>query len=244
MASAAVDVLQVSVRFPGRSAPALDRLDLHVAPGEKVAVLGPSGCGKTTLLRCVLGAVPFSGRVRVGEDDPAEPRARLRIRHQAGVVRQGSDLVPQLSGGLNALMGVTHTFGPLDWVRIALGTVPPEWQEPLSALAERHGVCHCLRTPAGLLSGGEKHRVALVRALLGGPSLVLADEPTTGLDPVASARVVDHLLDTDGVTLVATTHDLAVARRFPRVVGVREGRVVRDTSSLDADDATAIYGPG
>jgi len=72
---------------------------------------------------------------------------------------------------------------------------------------------------------------------------VLADEPTTGLDPVASARVVDHLLDTDDVTLVATTHDLAVARRFPRVIGVREGRVVRDTTSLDADDATAIYGP-
>ena len=83
------------------------------------------------------------------------------------------------------------------------------------------------------LSGGERQRVALVRALLGRPALLLADEPTAGLDPASAAAAVEAL-QAAGTTLVVTTHDPAVAARFGRVVALREGRVVHD-GALPAD---------
>lgn len=237
-----VSLTDVSVRFADRAAPALHSVTLTVEPGERVVIVGPSGCGKTTLLRVLVGAVPFTGEIRVGAEDPSDPAERLRIRRRTGVVRQGADLVGPLSGRLNSLMGVTHHLGPLDWVALLRGRTPSPWDEPLATLARRHEIEHCLDTPAARLSGGERHRVALVRAVLGQPRLLLADEPTTGLDPVASRRVIDDLLGTEVTTLLVTTHDLEVAQRFPRKIGIHSGRVLFDSSDLSAREIDALYG--
>ncbi|MGQ0841944.1 ATP-binding cassette domain-containing protein [Actinokineospora sp.] len=225
----------------------MDRLTLHIAEGERVALLGPSGAGKSTLLRALLGAVPIRGEVRVGALDPYRSERNARtVRAATGFVRQGNDLVLGLSARLNAIMGTSATWRWRDWPRALAGGTPPSLARRLDTLALSHGIADCLSQPARTLSGGQRQRVALVRALLGAPRLLLADEPTSGLDPVTAAAAVDALRDADDrdrpVTVVVATHDLAVARRFPRIVALRDGRLVYDGPVLDDPTAALIYG--
>jgi len=238
----AVSLETVSVQFPDRHTRALDQITLKVEPGEQLVIVGPSGCGKTTLLRSLVGAVRSTGNVGVDGRNPALESDRIAIRRRTGVHRQGSDLVGPLSGRLNALLGVTHRLTSWEWVAVTRGKTPERWRDRLDSLATRHNILHCLDVPVAHLSGGERHRVALVRAILGHPSMLLADEPTTGLDPVAARRVVDDLLGTVGPTLIATTHDLEVARQFPRKIGMNSGRVLFDSPTLSADEVAALYG--
>jgi ABC-type phosphate/phosphonate transport system ATPase subunit len=235
----------LSVEFPG-GVRAVDRLTLRIAEGERVALLGPSGAGKSTLLRALLGAVPVSGRVRVGGHDPYGPRrAAAWIRSGTGVVRQGNDLVLGVSGRLNALMGTAATWRTRDWLRALTGQIPAPFQSRLETLAAQHGILGCLRQPARELSGGQRQRVALVRALLGQPRLLLADEPTSGLDPVTAAAAVDALRTAGSparpVTVIVATHDLAVARQFPRILAMRDGRLAYDGATLDESVTAGIY---
>jgi ABC-type phosphate/phosphonate transport system ATPase subunit len=233
----------LAVAFAARAQLALADIDLTIEPGERVAILGPSGCGKTTLLRALLGAVPATGEIRVGGLDPADSGQQRRLRRKCGVIRQSADLVPQLTARTNALAGVSYQFGLVDWGSLVLGYPPRRWASRLDQLAARHRVDHCLNTRAAYLSGGEKQRIALVRALLGQPGLVVADEPTSGLDPAAAGRVVDQLLDVGaGTTLLLTTHDRAVADRFPRKVGVRAGRVLFDQADVNSRELNELYG--
>jgi ABC-type phosphate/phosphonate transport system ATPase subunit len=237
----AVDGLTVD--FPARGVRALDHVDLTVAAGEQVALLGPSGSGKTTLLRALLGAVPAAaGTVRVGGTSTADgARAVRSLRRRTGVVRQGDDLIPGISARTNAVLGTTPSWSVTDWLRVARGGAPRRLEPRLSALAARHGISACLPARAGELSGGQRQRVALVRALLPGPGLLLADEPTGGLDPTTAAAAVGALLST-GVTLLVATHDLGIARRFPRILALREGRLVHDDTEMDAEAHRRIYG--
>lgn len=228
---------ELSVAFPGRGVVAVDRISLRVAAGDRVALLGQSGAGKSTLLRALLGAVPATGTVRVGGLDPyGSAEERRAVRQSAGFVRQGGDLVLGLSARLNAVMGTTPHWGVIDWIRLT----PAAYEERLAALAEEYRIADCLAVPVRQLSGGQRQRVALVRALLPGPSLLLADEPTSGLDPVNATAAVDALLAAPATVLVAT-HDLAVARRFPRILALREGRVVYDGADLDELLARDVY---
>ncbi len=223
---------------------------MSIAEGERVALLGPSGAGKSTLLRALLGAVPATGRVRVDGRDPFRSRREAtQVRSGTGVVRQGNDLVLGVSARLNALMGTTAAWRLRDWVRALTGRIPVPFQGRLEILAAHHGILGCLRQPARELSGGQRQRVALVRALLGQPRLLLADEPTNGLDPVTAAAAVDALrtagTNSDRpVTVVVATHDLAVARQFPRVLALRDGRLAYDGSTLDESTTASIYHHG
>lgn len=219
---------------------ALAGVTLSVRDGEHLALLGSSGSGKTTLVRAVLGAVAFEGAIRVGGLDPSSSEGSRTIRGRCGVVRQGSDLVTGLSGRLNASMGTVSQWTLLDWVQVALFGSPKRYGGLVADLAEQHNVTDCLDARVEELSGGQRQRLALVRALLPNPGLVLADEPTAGLDPAATERVVAALRSTRG-TLVVTTHDLEVARTFPRIVALRAGRVVHDGSSIDAATEAMVY---
>lgn len=239
-----ISLTSATVTFPDRAVRALSEVNLQVSSGEAVAILGASGCGKTTLLRALVGAVRTEGSVGVGEYDAGDHRHQRAIRQQTGVLRQASDLVPQLSGRTNAIMGVTHNFGPREWLDVSRGRTPAPWRQRMALLAAEHRVSHCLDVPASRLSGGERHRVALLRALMGSPRMVLADEPTTGLDQVAASAVVDELLSIVDSTLIVTTHDLDVARRFPRKIGLRNGRVLFDVEVLEAEHIEVLYSSG
>ena len=229
-----------------RDSVAVDGVDVSLASGEQLVVLGSSGAGKTTLLHSLLGAGPrVQGDVSVGDLDPYDPTHRRSVRRNTGIILQGGDLVPRMRARTAAVSGCSHLFGRSGWWALARGHTPPPLRDRLTDLSDRQGVTHLLDRRVSELSGGERQRIALVRALLGRPGLLLADEPTAGLDPTRAAAAVEALLaHTRGAastTLVVTTHDPAVAARFDRVLALREGRVVHDGPALSAGQVDELY---
>lgn len=191
----------------------------HAAAGERVALIGPSGSGKTTFLQLLAGIrVPARGRAVVGGSDlgrlSAAQRRRLRLT-SIGLVFQEFELLEYLSVLDNILIACRlSTAMPLtaDRRRVALG------------LAHSVGLADKLRRYPGELSQGEKQRVAICRALISTPPLILADEPTGNLDPVNKRRTLDLLLEhavARGATLLAATHDHQLLDRFDRVVDMQ-----------------------
>jgi putative ABC transport system ATP-binding protein len=190
--------------------------ELAIARGEKTAIIGPSGSGKTTLLHVISGIrLPGSGRVVTrGEEvtnlDDAARRA-FRIRY-IGLVFQEFELLEYLTVLDNILL--PYRIHPsLDLDRGV--------RERAVELARQVDIEDKLDRPANLLSHGEKQRVAVCRALLVDPELILADEPTGNLDPANKGRVMEILLDyatNKGTTLVTVTHDHNLLDRFDRVI--------------------------
>ena len=188
---------------------------LRVERGEKLAVIGPSGSGKTTLLNLIAGILtPAEGKVEVaGTEVSALGDARrrdFRIRH-IGFVFQDFELLDYL----NVLDNILHPY------RISALRLDRAVRERAEGLAECLGVGDKLKRDANDLSQGEKQRVAICRALLPGPRLILADEATGNLDPRNKGRILDLLfesVDAHGATLLAVTHDHELLPRFNRVV--------------------------
>ena len=237
----AVEVRGLTVQHPRAGTPCLQAVDLTVAREESVVLLGRSGAGKTTLLHALLGAGPRSaGSVLVAGLDPFDPTTRTAVRRRTGIVLQGGDLVPRLRARTAAVSGSSHLLGRSGWWALARGRTPLALVDRLHALATEQGVEHLLERSVGELSGGERQRIALLRALLGEPALLLADEPTAGLDPRAADAAVDALL-AQRTALVVTTHDPVVAARFPRVVALLDGRVVHDGTPLPPAGMRALY---
>lgn len=239
-----IEVREATVRFASRGITALDGISFTVDAGERIALVGPSGSGKTTLLRLLVGAVGLSGgTVVVGGRSPGQDRrSALWVRRRTGIVRQGDDLIGSSSAGLNIAIGATGAWRALDWVAAAAGRTPPGLAERVRSLAETHGIEQCLAAPVDRLSGGQRQRVAVCRALIGRPHLLLADEPTTGLDPVKSEAVLGALLDASPTTVLVSTHDLRVASRFDRIIGLSAGRIVHDGGMPAAAQQARIYG--
>jgi putative ABC transport system ATP-binding protein len=185
---------------------------LEVGAGEHWAVTGPSGCGKTTLLRLLAGLlVPEAGEVRVGETrvsalDEAG-RRRFRLRH-VGLVFQTFELVPYLDARDNILLPY-RVSGDL--------RLTGEIRDRAESLAEATGIRGLLARLPGELSQGERQRIALCRALVTCPAVILADEPTGSLDPGNQARAVDLLHEQArraGATLVMVTHEPSLLGGF------------------------------
>ena len=206
---------------PGETVRVLDGLDLAVGAGEAVAITGPSGSGKTTLLN-LLGALdrPSGGTIRIAGRDLAAvtPEEAGRFRnHSLGFVFQQHHLLPQLSVLENVL--VPRLAG--DWQETAATT-----EERAHDLLRKVGLQHRLRHLPWQLSGGEKLRAAVARALVNRPSLLLADEPTGLLDPAASERVAELLLELkreEGVTMIVVTHNTTLARKIGRTLELVRG---------------------
>ena len=203
--------------------PAVDVLrdvSLQIDAGEAVSIIGPSGSGKSTLLN-MMGALdrPTTGSVRLDGRDlgglKEKELAAIRNR-QIGFVFQLHHLLPQCTVLENVL----------------IPTLTGRTSEADRARAERLLDCVGLKLRLGhrpgQLSGGECQRVAVVRALINGPKLLLADEPTGSLDHSAATNLGDLLLElikVEGVALVLVTHSLELAGRLPRTVELRDGRL-------------------
>ena len=187
--------------------------------GELVALLGPSGSGKSTLLNLVSGIdVPDSGEVRLdGRSLGAmteRERTLLRRRH-VGFVFQFFNLLPTLTVEENLLLPLELT-----------GSVPAESRERAASLLQRVGLGHRGSSFPDRLSGGEQQRVAVVRALVHRPSLVLADEPTGNLDAATGKGVMDLLVELvrrDEGTLLMVTHSRSLAGRADRILQIENG---------------------
>ncbi len=198
---------------------ALQVPELAVERGQHVAVIGPSGSGKTTLLHVIAGiALPQTGSVKIDGSDwtalaEAERRG-LRVQ-RIGLVFQEFELLEYLT----VLDNITLPYR----IHPSL-SLDSTCRDRASALAGKLGVGDQLARFPGQLSHGEKQRVAVCRALVTEPDLILADEPTGNLDPVNKHRVLDQLIECAGErgsALVLVTHDHDLLERFDRIVDVK-----------------------
>ncbi|SBT51763.1 thiol reductant ABC exporter subunit CydC [Micromonospora auratinigra] len=212
----------VTVRYREGAAPALDRVDLDLPAGRRVAVVGPSGAGKSTLAALVTGAVrPDAGRVTLAGTDvsayPAEelPRTIGGLLAEAYVfhasVRENL-LLGRPGADDDELAAATRAAGLLDWVRAQ----PDGWD---TVVGEQ----------GGQLSGGQRQRLALARALLAGPAVLVLDEPTEGLDPAAADAVLASALAATpaGHSVLLISHRLSGLTGLDEIVVLDAGRVVQ-----------------
>jgi putative ABC transport system ATP-binding protein len=204
---------------------ALQGVSFEVESGELVAVVGPSGSGKSTLLH-IMGTLdrPTSGEVTVAghrvSDLSDKDMSSLRAHH-IGFVFQQFHLLSGYTALDNVADGLLYT-----------GLAIRDRRDLAEGALRRVGMGHRLDHVATKLSGGERQRVATARALIGNPSIVLADEPTGNLDSKTSDAIVDLIeeLNEGGTTIVVITHNPEIAEDFPRSVGLRDGRIEYDTS--------------
>jgi putative ABC transport system ATP-binding protein len=221
-AEAIVTLRGVSREYPG-GVIALSGVDLDIDRGELVAIVGPSGSGKTTMLN-VMGTLdrPSAGQVVIDGFDIAELSDRELSALRAfriGFVFQHFHLAPGVSALDNVADGLLYT-----------GTNLRERRERAEAALLRVGLGQRLTHRPHELSGGEKQRTAMARAVVREPTLLLADEPTGALDSHSGEGVMRILLDLHktGTTIVVITHERAVAAHLPRQVSMLDGRVVDD----------------
>lgn len=207
------------------SVPAVSNVSFAAEQGEFIAVTGPSGCGKSTLLHIMGGlSRPTAGSVTVrGESlyDKNASRLALYRRRQAGIVYQFYNLVPELTARENLLLPALMD-----------GRSIPEKQ--IDQIFQLLGIPDKKDFYPHQLSGGQQQKIAVGRALIHHPPLLLADEPTGNLDSAKRndlLRLFRHL-NRQGMTIILVTHDEAVARSAKRNICMLDGRIVKDTANV------------
>lgn len=222
-AHADVWLSDVTVGYGDR--PVLEHLDLAVEAGTLLAVVGPNGAGKSTLLKLLAGLLePWSGRIEVLGAPPGREARRIAYVPQAELV----DWQFPVTVGDVVMMG--------RYPRLGLGRRPGEAdRRAVVAALELVRMADRIDTQIGQLSGGQRRRVFLARALAAEPDLFLLDEPVTGVDATTQEELMD-LLEAEarrGKTVIATTHDLACAAgRFQRVLAINRTIIAHGPASL------------
>jgi putative ABC transport system ATP-binding protein len=240
---------------PGSEVAALRGVDLTVQAGEMVALLGPSGAGKTTLLWHLAGLLrPTAGRVEINGHRLAELGASALARFRVAEVGL------LLQNPARNVLPYQSAFGNLLFAQAPARRGTRAKRRRATDLLDRVGLAGAAHHRAGRLSGGEQQRLALALALVNEPALLLADEPTTQLDPASAAAVIELIRDANGrhgTTVVAVTHDPAVAAALGRTITIRDGRVGaegragqeyvvigRDGTLQLPDEFTDVFPPG
>jgi len=211
---------------------ALSDFDLTIRAGDYVSISGPSGCGKSTLLS-ILGLLdsPTGGTFVLNGNDvarlDASQRAKFRNK-EIGFIFQDFNLIGDLTVHENVELPLTHRDMP-----------KAERHERVMACLEKVGMTQRASHYPAQLSGGQQQRVAVARALVGKPSIILADEPTGNLDSKNGDAVMDLLgeLNREGVTICIVTHDSRYANYAKRIVKLFDGKVVSDQSAHEMERA-------
>jgi len=228
--------------------PVLIDINLDIAAQGITAIIGPSGTGKSTLLRCInrlvdpsAGEILFEGKDLAKLDGAALRRARRHI----GMVFQEYNLVERLTVMENLLSG---RLGYVSSWRAWRRKFPPDDIRKAFELLDVVGLSGFAHRRADALSGGQRQRVGIARAVMQEPKMLLADEPTSSLDPKTSVEIMELLADvgrTRAIPVLVNMHDVELARRFAdRVVGMSGGKVIFDgpPAALSDDVLKQIYG--
>jgi len=215
---------------------ALKGVNLHIQRGEVVAIMGPSGCGKTTLLNCLSGLDSVSaGIVKIaGQDIRALSDRELTAfrAREMGFVFQTYNLLPVLTGLENVEL-------PL----LVSGVAPKEARARARVSIEQVGLLDWARHRPAEMSGGQRQRFAIARALATMPAIVWADEPTGALDSATSQEIIDlmlHLNREHGLTFVWVTHAMEVAQQAHRLITMRDGQIVDDRQLQDESPVSGV----
>jgi phosphonate transport system ATP-binding protein len=231
-----------------RGRPVLHNISLEFAGRGFTAIIGPSGTGKSTLIRCInrlveptAGAIVFQGRDLV----TLSGRALREVRRQIGMVFQEYNLVERLTVMENLLTGRLGYVSPLKaWLR----KFPQSDIDAAFDLLEVVGLSNFANQRADNLSGGQRQRVGIARAVMQHPKLLLADEPTSSLDPKTSVEImtlIRELGTAKNIPIIVNMHDVELAKRFAdRIVGMSGGAVVYDGAPAGLTDGhlKSIYG--
>lgn len=210
--------------------PILNGITLKINQGECVALLGLNGAGKSSLLKAMVGLIPLQqGEIRINNLVMTQNTLN-RVRRQIGIIWQGGGLIPQLCALDNVLCG---KLGSLSSWSSLWGFSASDRIQAQTLLA-RLGLEQQEAQKVSKLSGGQQQRVAIARALMESPPILLADEPTAGLDLIATQQMMSILRDLrkQGMTIVLVLHDLAMASEYTdRAIILDKGRIVYDGRS-------------
>ncbi len=199
-------------------------LDLHVAPGAKIAIIGPSGCGKSTLLRLMMGLQPAdAGSIQVsGQEVTQLRRNQIReLRKQFGILFQSAALFDSLNVVDNIAFPLRETFKITSERKIRQSV------NEMLELVEMTDAGHKMPSE---LSGGQRKRIGLARAIISHPKIILYDEPTTGLDPLLSTSIEDLIVKLNtqlGVTSIVVTHQIStIFRTADQIYLMKDGKLL------------------
>ena len=246
-----MDVIRIqglSHRYNNRVEHALRNVDLRISEAEVAILLGSSGAGKSTLLRCINRLIePDEGQVFVNGDDilASSGREVEKIRRNIGMIFQHFNLVERdtlLKNVLNGRLSYVRTIPGI------FGYFSSEDYDIARDCLHRVGLAEYADYRVSSLSGGQKQRVAIARALAQRPSIILADEPVSSLDPKLMREIMDllqNICKAEGITLVASLHFLELARQYAtHMIGLRDGRIIFDDApdELTDKDLVNIYG--
>jgi phosphonate transport system ATP-binding protein len=245
--AAALSIKGLSKEYT-RGKPVLRDISLDFGARGFAAVIGPSGTGKSTLIRCInrlveptAGAILFQGHDLV----KLSGRELREARRGIGMVFQEYNLVERLTVMENLLTGRLGYVAPLKaWLR----KFPQSDVDEAFDLLEVVGLSGFANQRADSLSGGQRQRVGIARAVMQHPKLMLADEPTSSLDPKTSVEIMSLMRElgtAKGIPVIVNMHDVELARRFAdRIIGMSDGRVVYDgtPAMLTDDHLKTIYG--
>lgn len=228
--------------------PVLKDISFEVHGQSSVAIIGPSGTGKSTLIRCVNKLIPpTSGNVYVSGENitKLKGRALRHARRKIGMVFQEFNLVERLSVMENVLSG---RLGYVPSWRAWLRKYPQDDINKAFELLESIGLIDFHHQRADSLSGGQRQRVGIARAIMQEPHVLLADEPTSSLDPKTSVEIMELLValsKAHEIPLLINIHDVVLAKRFTtRIIGLSKGGIVFDDTPemLTNEHLKAIYG--